>query len=76
MRHMVNHLRAFSVETFINIPQFAYRSWNGEYLKDRLIFLMDFHELIYQQITEPEDLYTIKKHADLWNIPTKITILN
>ena len=47
---MINHFRVFSVETFKAIPQFAMRDWNGKYYKDRLIFLMDFHDLIHREI--------------------------
>ena len=50
MKHMINHFRVFSVETFKAIPQFAMRDWNGKYYKDRLIFLMDFHDLIHRKI--------------------------
>ena len=76
LKHMINHFRVFSVETFKTIPQFAMRDWNGKYHKDRLIFLMDFHDLIHRYFANSLDLFTIKRNAHIWNVPRSINILN
>ena len=75
MRHFLNHFRVFAVETFKMIPQFAMRDLFGKYMDDRVIFLMDFLDLVYLGITDPYLLCAVKKNSKLWNMPTRIALL-
>lgn len=52
------------------------RDWNGKYHQDRLIFLMDLHDLIHVRVVDSYQLFTIKKNAHIWNIPRRVSILD
>jgi len=51
------------------------RDMFGKYHEDRIIFLMDFLDLIHLKITDPYLLFTVKKNANLWNMPNRLNLL-
>ena len=72
MKNILNHFRIFSVATFKNIPKYQMVNMFGRYYSDRIIFLMDILDLVYQEVTYPEHLFMIKKFYKVWEAPLRI----
>ena len=50
------------------------RDMYGEYWPDRSIFLMDLLDQIKEEVSDPNELFLVKKFNHLWEMPLRLDL--
>ena len=75
MNKILNHFRVFSVQTFKQIPKFIMVNMFGKYFEDRIIFLMELLDFVYQDFHGSQHHFLRKKFDYIWELPLRVDLL-
>jgi hypothetical protein len=83
MNAILNHFRVISVESFRILPQMEYRTLEGVYFQDRMIFLSGLLEMLLPHIAigvppvpKYKYEYIKRKYEPVYNVPTRAVLID